>query len=83
MEVRYIDIESCTIFECLLSFTHATTLTAASLSSFIFAVLQDNGLDTKGLVSQGYDGAFVMSGKNNGVQKKMLLLKYALSCPLP
>lgn len=67
--VRYIDIESCTIFERFLSFTHATSLTAAGISSFILGVLQDNGLDTKGLVSQGYDGASVMSGKNNGVQK--------------
>lgn len=26
---------------------------------------------TKGLVSQGYDGAVVMSGRNSGVQKLM------------
>ena len=49
-----------------LSFTHAESLTAASLSSYNMSAIQENGLDTKWLISQGYDGASVMSGKNTG-----------------
>ena len=41
------------------------------MSSYILSVIEENGFDTKWLVSQGYDGASVMSGKNNGVQKRI------------
>ena len=69
--VRYVDVQSCTVVERFLSFIHAKSLKAASLSSYILSVIEENGFDTKWLVSQGYDGASVMSGKNNGVQKRI------------
>ena len=39
------------------------------MSSYILGTLHENELDTKWLVSQGYDGASVMSGKHAGVQQ--------------
>lgn len=37
----------------------------------IIATLQDNRLDIAGIVSQGYDGASVMSGHCSGVQQRI------------
>ena len=45
--------------------------TAASLSTFILDALRDNQLDPECIVSQGYDGASVMSGRCAGVQQKI------------
>uniref|UniRef100_A0A1X7VM51 HAT C-terminal dimerisation domain-containing protein n=1 Tax=Amphimedon queenslandica TaxID=400682 RepID=A0A1X7VM51_AMPQE len=41
----------------------------SDLSSHRADTLKKHGLDPKNIVSQGYDGASVMSGKNSGVQK--------------
>lgn len=69
--LRYVDVQTGTIYERFLSYIHAESLTAASLSSYIQSILKESGLDSKGLVSQGYDGASVMAGKNTGVQQRM------------
>ncbi len=69
--LRYVDVPSCTIYERFLTYVHATSLTAFSLSSYILTVLREHGLNTKWLVSQGYDGASVMSGKHTGVQQRI------------
>ena len=47
----------------------ATSLDACSLSEFILNSLRENGIDPKCIVSQGYDGASVMSGHCAGVQR--------------
>uniref|UniRef100_A0A1X7TMX2 Uncharacterized protein n=1 Tax=Amphimedon queenslandica TaxID=400682 RepID=A0A1X7TMX2_AMPQE len=41
----------------------------SDFSSHPADTLKKHGLDPKYIVSQGYDGASVMSGKNSGVQK--------------
>ncbi len=70
--VRYVDIRSCTIYERFVTYLHAKSLDASSLSSYILSVIEENRLDIKGgLVSQCYDGASVMSGKYTGVQQRI------------
>ena len=44
------------------------SLDAKGLSSHILDSLRHFGLDPKGIVFQGYDGASVMSGRCSGVQ---------------
>ena len=69
--LRYIDVESCTIYERFLSFIHAHAFDAATFSSYNLNILHEHGLDMKWLVSQGYDGASVMSGKHSGLQQRI------------
>ena len=69
--LRYVDTASCTIYERFLTYVHAEAFDSAALSSYILSTLSDYGLDTKYLVSQGYDGASVMSGKHHGVQQRV------------
>ena len=69
--LRYVDVHSCIIHESFLSYVHAKSLTASSLSSYILSILSEYGLDTKWIVSQGYDGASIMSGKLTGVQQRI------------
>lgn len=64
-------MESATIYERFLTYIKAQCLNAASLSSYILDTLKESGLDIKWLVSQGYDGASVMSGKHAGVQQRI------------
>ena len=45
-----------------------TSLDAHSLSEFILNILRKNGIDLECIVSQGDDGASVMSGHCAGVQ---------------
>ena len=49
----------------------ATSLTAESLTSYITSVLNAYQLDPTCIVSQGYDGASVMSGNIFGVQQRV------------
>ena len=67
----YVDVQSCTVYEHFLTYIKAESLDAASLSSYILCTLHEHGLDTKWLVSQGYDGASVMSSKHAGVQQRI------------
>ena len=69
--VRYIDPDSILIVERFLTYIVATNLTAESLSKYILDTLQLYNLDVKMIVLQGYDGASVMSGVCNGVQKRI------------
>ena len=49
----------------------ATSLNAESLSSYLIKILEDNELDPACIVSQGYDGASVISGNCTGVQQRI------------
>ena len=68
--VRYVNREGI-INERFLTFFQATKLDAESLSSYLVKILEDNGLDPARIVSQGYDGASVMSGHLTGVQQRI------------
>ena len=69
--VRYVDLETAKVNEHFLTYVEATSLTAESLASYILEVLKKYQLDTMLMVSQGYDGASVMSGTCSGVQKRI------------
>ena len=57
--------------EHFVTYVEATALDANSLSAFILDALRENELDPQCIVSQGYDGASVMSGRCAGVQQKI------------
>jgi hypothetical protein len=57
--------------ERFLTFFPARNLDAESLTQYIVDILERYCLDPKMMVSQGYDGASVMSGRCNGVQERI------------
>ena len=57
--------------EHFLTFIHAEKLDAASLLSYIEQLISTYDLDPNKMVSQGYDGASVMSGHCTGVQARV------------
>ena len=65
--LRYVDPEKASIHEHFLTYVEAKSLDAESLTSYLLKTLYDLKLDPIGIVSQGYDGASVMSGRYNGV----------------
>ena len=67
---RYVDDEA-VVQEYFLTFTEAKTCTAEGLTDHILATLKQFDLDPQHIVSQGYDGAAVMSGKCSGVQERL------------
>lgn len=72
--VRYVDMDSGFVHERFLQFTDlsANELSAASVTDKITAILQQGTrfhVSLENCVSQASDGASVMSGKDNGVQK--------------
>ena len=69
--VRYVSLETANIHERFLTYVEATSLTAESLASYILETLKKYQLDAKLMVSQGYDGASVMSGRCSGVQMRI------------
>ena len=69
--LRYVDTESATVFERFLTYIEATSLNAESLSKYILDTLKEHGLDPQNIISQGYDGASVMSGCCSGVQQRI------------
>ena len=69
--LRYVDVESSTIFERFLTYVEVVSLDAQGLSTYILDTLKHFGLDSTCIVSQGYDGASVMSGKCSGVQQRI------------
>ena len=69
--VRYVDVEAAKLYEHFITYVEATALDANSLSAFILDALRENELDPQCIVSQGYDGASVMSGRCAGVQQKI------------
>ena len=56
--------------EQFLTYVKASSLKAKGLSSYILTALH-NGLDPSGIVSQGFDGASVMSRHCSGVQQRI------------
>lgn len=68
---RYVDIESASTHERFLTFVPAESLTAEGLSNHILQTLEQYHIDPKLMVSQGYDGAAVMSGHCSGVQSRI------------
>ena len=71
ISVRYLDPDTPTIRERFLSFVFAPSLTADHLSQYIVSTLSLFNLNLSSIVSQGYDGAAVMSGCASGVQKRI------------
>ena len=69
--LRYIDIKAAAIHERFLTYVPAESLTAESLTTYILTTLRKYQLDSKFMVSQGYDGASVMSGGCSGVQTRI------------
>ena len=65
--LRYMKDES--ICECFFGFREASDLTGAGLASKLLATLTTVSIPVSYMVGQGYDGAAVMSGCKNGVQK--------------
>lgn len=68
--LRYVDDEA-TIHERFLTYVEVSSLTAASLTEYIKSTLLNFDLDMSCMVSQGYDGASVMSGRCSGVQARV------------
>ena len=62
-------VESVTVKERFLTFFPANNLNAESLSQYILDTLKQYGLDPQMIVSQGYDGASVMSGHCSDMQQ--------------
>ena len=69
--VRYVHLETATIYERFLRYVPAANLTAESLTTYILDTLREHHLDPTHIVSQGYDGAAVMSGSCSGVQARI------------
>ena len=69
--LRYVDLDTASIFERLLCFFPAENLNADSISTYILDTLSKHNLEPKCIVSQGYDGASVMSGAISGVQTRI------------
>lgn len=59
------------ICETFTSFTAVTDQTASGLEDVIIKSISEKGLDITKCRGQGYDGASVMSGVYNGVQKRI------------
>jgi len=57
-----------------LTFAKAESLNAEGLSDYIIATLREYDLDPALVVSQGYDGASVMSGSCSGVQQHIKMI---------
>ena len=64
-------VESATVKETFLTFLLAGNLNAESLSQYILDTLKQYDLDPQMIVSQGYDGASVMSGHCSGVLQRI------------
>ena len=69
--IRYVDVDTANQHERFLTYIQASSLNAEGLSSYILTALHDHGLDPNNIVSQGYDGASVMSGHCSSVQQRI------------
>lgn len=69
--LRCIDPKEATIHEYFLTFVEATSLDAKGLTQYIVDTITKHQLDLTCIVSQGYDGASVMSGNCSGVQTRL------------
>jgi hypothetical protein len=66
--IRYIDPDSADIVERFLTSIVAPNLTAEHLYQYIIDTLTHYHFDLSSVVSQGYDGAAVLSGSVSGIQ---------------
>ena len=66
--LRYVDVCNGCVQEHFLTFAHLVSLNAHSLAKYLLDTYE---LQSQNMVSQGYDGASLMSGRCNGVQKKV------------
>ena len=69
--IRYVDMTDNCVHEHFLTFLQAENLGALSLSSYIKQLVSTYDFDPYKMVSQGYDGASVMSGRCTGVQARV------------
>ncbi|XP_011408862.1 PREDICTED: zinc finger MYM-type protein 1-like, partial [Amphimedon queenslandica] len=69
--IRYVSVSDHSIQERFLTFVHATGLDAPSLTQYIKDTLALYNLNPLCIVSQGYDGTSVMSGKCRRVQTRV------------
>ena len=69
--LRYVDISTASVYERFLTHVPAECFTAQGLSSYILDTLRKHELEPNRIVSQGYDGASVMSGCCKGVQTQI------------
>ena len=67
--LRCIDRKEAAIHEYFLTFVEATSLDAKSLTQYIVDTIKKHQLHLTCIVSQGYDGASVMSGHCSGVHR--------------
>ena len=82
--VRYINVNKLAVMERFLTFFPARNLDAESLTKYILDTLALYSLDPKMIVSQGYDGASVMSGRWSPAKESRsssLCHIHSLSCP--
>ncbi len=57
--------------EHFLSILHVKSTNAAAITDALTTFLNENNLDYRKLIGQGYDGAAAFSGKQTGVQRRM------------
>ena len=76
--LRYVDVKKATVHERFLTYVQVSDLDAKSLSDYILTTLRSHHLDLHSLISQGYDGASVMSGRCSGVQRIMEVAPQAI-----
>lgn len=69
--VRFVNMSKGEIHEHFLTYVEANSFDATSLSIYNKDLLAKFNLDFMKIVSQGYDGASVMSGRCAGVQAKV------------
>lgn len=69
--LRYVDTETASVTERFLTFIPAMSLNAEILCKYILDTLDKFNIDPKLMISQGYDGASVMSGHCSGVQQRV------------
>ena len=68
--IRYVG-DSGEVCEDFMGFVKIEKMDAQSIADKLLSTIQQWGLDTSGLVAQGYDGTSVMSSSKNGVQAKV------------
>ena len=69
--VGCVDVDTASVYEHFLTFTEAATQNAESLCTLILQTLDTFKLDPAAIVSQGYNGASVMSGRCSSVQQRV------------
>ena len=79
--IRYVNIKDASIHERFLTFVEARSLDAEGLTKYMLDTLKDYHLDLESIVSQGYYGTSMMSGRCAGVQKRATSHLYPPFCP--